>query len=253
MDPTILQLFGADEILERLARKRLTGCFKVFTPTESANVYFKKGLIVAAVKGEAEGEAALREILEWKEALFVWQPDLAAPATPLKLVAIKVDEFLGRPAVSKNTTPVRPTVPDLKGTPTNSLAVQLPGNSGASGVAATKSITATAATRSAHDEELLKKYRLVLVSVYNPAQKYRINQVNSLIGRNPGCDVTIADPSISRQHCLLQLTNRGVLVKDLNTVNGTKINGATLKEGYLKVGDQLMVGHLAFVLEQAKD
>jgi hypothetical protein len=253
MDPTILQLFAADEILERLARKRLTGCFKVFTPLESANVYFKKGIVVAAVKGEAQGEAALRQILEWKEALFVWQPDLAAPAPPLKTVSIKMEDFLGRPSVSKNTALVKTVPPEAEAATASPLVSPVPSGAVAARTTATKSMTATAATRSAHDDELLKKYRLALVSVQNPAKKFRIKQVTSLIGRNPGSDITISDPSISRQHCLLQLADRGVHVKDLNTVNGTRINGITMKEGYINVGDKLTVGHLAFVLEQAKD
>jgi hypothetical protein len=247
MDPTILQLFGATEILERLAHKHLTGCFKVFTNTESANIFFKKGIIVAAINGESQGEAALRQILHWKEALYVWQADLAAPIPPLQAVTINVELFL-RQQAQTSTKPVAGSV-----TATTPVATKALGNGAAASQMATKSITATAAIRSAEDEALLKKHRLALVSLSSPAKKYPISKVNNLIGRNPGCDILIADPSISRQHCLLQIEEQGLLVKDLNTVNGTKINGITTKEGYVNAGDKLTVGHLGFVVEQVKD
>jgi pSer/pThr/pTyr-binding forkhead associated (FHA) protein len=41
-----------------------------------------------------------------------------------------------------------------------------------------------------------------------------------------------------------------LLVKDMNTTNGTKVNGTVMKEGYVNVGDKLTIGHLPFVLEK---
>jgi len=246
MDTSILQLFVAEEILDRLFRRKSTGCFKVFTTQESATVFFKKGSIIAAAKGEAQGEEALRQILQWKDAVFVWEPDLAAPVPPLKPVLIKVDVFLAKQKALINPTGIAPSSNGHAAKPIQ------PGD-GANSRTATKSITATAETRVALDEKLLSKHRLTLVSVANPANKYKLGQATSLIGRNPGCDITIPDPSLSRQHCLLQITERGLHVKDLNTVNGTKVNGIVLKEGYINVGDKLTVGHLAFVLEESKE
>jgi len=248
MDTSILPLFAADEIMQRLAHRKMTGCFKVFTSSESANVFFKNGMIVAAAKGKVDGETALREILPWKEALYAWEPDLTAPIPPLRPVLINIDAFL-----AKQCDPVTKATNTGISAPTgNKSAGPIQPGNGTSSHAATKSITSTAATRSAHDEELLRKFQLTLVSATNPAQKFRIAQVTSLIGRNPGCEISIPDPSISRQHCLLQLMDRGLHVKDLNTVNGTKINGIPLKEGYINVGDKLTVGHLDFMLEQTK-
>ena len=100
------------------------------------------------------------------------------------------------------------------------------------------------------DEALLNKYKFSLVSVDYPDQRYKLTQVSNLIGRNSACDIPISHPSISRQHCLVQLTNRGLHVKDLDTTNGTKVNGIVLREGYINAGDKLTFGHLAFVVEK---
>jgi len=231
MDSSIMQLFTAEDIMEKLTRRKLTGCFKAFSSLESSTVFFKKGMIVAAAKGESQGETALKQILEWKDALFIWEADLPAPIPPLKPVLINFEAFLRKQdTLSKTSSTVIAPKP---GAPTH-----------------TRSMTATGETRAADDAALVKEHPLVLVSLANPAQKFKLGKATNVIGRNSSCDIPIPDTSISRQHCILQLTERGLHVKDLNTVNGTKINGVPMKEGYINIGDKLMVGHLSFVLEK---
>ena len=48
----------------------------------------------------------------------------------------------------------------------------------------------------------------------------------------------------------MQITDRGLHIKDLGTTNGTKINGSSITEGYVNPGDQLTMGHLVFVVEK---
>jgi hypothetical protein len=235
MDPSISQLFCAEEIIDRLFHRKATGCFKAFTPLESANIFFKQGMIVAASKGDTQGESALREILDWKDAVFIWQPDIPAPTPPLKPVLINFEAFLRKQDSLAKTAGLAST------------------GSKASNPSLTKSMTATGETRSAMDAELLSKHKLTLASLANTNQKFQLTKATSVIGRNPGCDISIPDNSISRQHCILQLTDRGLHVKDLNTVNGTKINGIAMKEGYINIGDKLTAGKIGFVLEMTEE
>lgn len=237
MDPSISQLFNAEEIIDKLTHRRMTGCFKAFTPVESANIFLKKGMIVAVAKGEAQGEAALREILDWKDALFIWEPDIVAPTPPLKPVLINFEAFLRKQAALSKTS-------------SNGMK---PSESKSSNPSLTKSMTATGETRSTLDAELLDKHKLTLASLANTNHKFKLTKATSVIGRNPSCDISIPDNSISRQHCILQLTERGLDVKDLNTVNGTKINGIPMKEGYINIGDKLTVGKISFILEKTPE
>jgi hypothetical protein len=115
---------------------------------------------------------------------------------------------------------------------------------------ATKAMPATAQARSNQEEALLQKHKLVLVSGENRNQRFQITRSSSLIGRNPACDINIASSSVSRQHCLLHLTERGLHLKDLGTTNGTKVNGIVLTEGYVNPGDKLTIGHELFILEK---
>ena len=101
------------------------------------------------------------------------------------------------------------------------------------------------------EKALMRKHQLALVSVDDTqAPRLRIIRSSNLVGRNPACDFTMNHSSISRQHSLLQITERGLHVKDLSTTNGTKVNGINLTEGYVSVGDMLTFGALNFMVEK---
>src|SRR5689334_6476749 len=48
------------------------------------------------------------------------------------------------------------------------------------------------------------------------------------IGRHPGCDVVIDDPSVSRRHATVHLGPAGVRIEDLASANGTRVGGGTI-------------------------
>ena len=68
------------------------------------------------------------------------------------------------------------------------------------------------------------------------------------VGRDPGNQLCINDPSVSRRHCVLNRHDEGVTVRDLDSRNGTQVNGASVKKQLLKHGDQLGVGDSIFLL-----
>ncbi len=70
-----------------------------------------------------------------------------------------------------------------------------------------------------------------------------------LIGRNPRCDARLESIRVSRLHCCLAAGDGGVLVRDLLSTNGTRINGQPVERGQLRPGDELSIAHLRFRLE----
>ena len=70
-----------------------------------------------------------------------------------------------------------------------------------------------------------------------------------VVGRHHRCDVRIPSPRVSRRHCCLTPDRDGVLVRDLGSTNGTRINGERVAEGVLRPGDQLAIAHCRFQLE----
>jgi two-component system response regulator AtoC len=71
-----------------------------------------------------------------------------------------------------------------------------------------------------------------------------------VIGRDPGCDVVVDNPTLSRRHARLSL-GPPVTVQDLGSRNGTRLGGALHHGGHpvpLAVGDAFYVGKLSFML-----
>ena len=64
-----------------------------------------------------------------------------------------------------------------------------------------------------------------------------------IVGRGAHCNVSVRDPAMSTSHCELMATNKGVLVKDLATTNGTYVNQVRLEPAvYLIANARLRCG-----------
>jgi pSer/pThr/pTyr-binding forkhead associated (FHA) protein len=63
-----------------------------------------------------------------------------------------------------------------------------------------------------------------------------------LIGRDPECDIQIDSRKISRRHCCIAQVNDYLVVRDLGSTNGIRINGMRVQEGILKAKDELTIG-----------
>jgi hypothetical protein len=64
-----------------------------------------------------------------------------------------------------------------------------------------------------------------------------------VIGRHPSCDVIMADETVSRRHAQLTFRDGGWVLQDLESTNGTRLNGAYVGRCRLRPGDRLGLGH----------
>lgn len=80
-------------------------------------------------------------------------------------------------------------------------------------------------------------------------------QLPANIGRSAESQVCIDDESISRSHCQLFLsTDESLQVRDLNSLNGTYINGEKIKKVHsLYPGDVIQIGSITLRVEYASD
>ena len=67
-----------------------------------------------------------------------------------------------------------------------------------------------------------------------------------VVGRQQECDIQIASRKISRKHCCIAQVNDHLVVRDLFSTNGIRINGVKVMEGCLRDGDELTIGNLSF-------
>jgi len=61
-----------------------------------------------------------------------------------------------------------------------------------------------------------------------------------VVGRNHDCDVRVDSSRVSRRHCCLVLRHDEVVIRDLNSMNGTWVNGQPVEAAAtLRHGDEL--------------
>jgi hypothetical protein len=69
------------------------------------------------------------------------------------------------------------------------------------------------------------------------------------IGRLPDNDVVVADPKASRKHAEIRPAGNGFLLVDLQSTNGTRVNGTNVGEHVLVDGDRIAIGATEFRFE----
>jgi pSer/pThr/pTyr-binding forkhead associated (FHA) protein len=67
-----------------------------------------------------------------------------------------------------------------------------------------------------------------------------------LVGRHPECDIRLELPSISRRHCCLALAYDRLILRDLSSRNGVRVNGLRVEEMQINNGDEVAIGPLIF-------
>jgi pSer/pThr/pTyr-binding forkhead associated (FHA) protein len=70
-----------------------------------------------------------------------------------------------------------------------------------------------------------------------------------VVGRHPNCDTRLDSPRVSRHHCCMTRENDQVVVRDLGSTNGIRINGEPVETGRLRPGDELSIAHIRYRLE----
>src|ERR1700733_9150006 len=74
-----------------------------------------------------------------------------------------------------------------------------------------------------------------------------------LIGRHQECDIRLESPKVSRRHCCVATAYDRVLIRDLGSRNGVRVNGRLLEESRLLPGDEFAIGPIIFRLEQEEE
>jgi pSer/pThr/pTyr-binding forkhead associated (FHA) protein len=67
-----------------------------------------------------------------------------------------------------------------------------------------------------------------------------------LFGRHEECDVQLNSKKVSRRHCVLAQVNDYLVIRDLGSTNGVRINGERVAEGKLRPGDELQIGNFKY-------
>ena len=110
-------------------------------------------------------------------------------------------------------------------------------------IAATQTVSAAEAARAglAHGADVL------IVD----GRRYALSGPVTVIGRSSACDVPLDDASASRRHAELRRRGGKTVLVDLDSTNGTLVNGRRVREAPLRAGDRITIGTTAIVFEHA--
>ena len=78
--------------------------------------------------------------------------------------------------------------------------------------------------------------------------EYELTSDETLIGRNPNTDITLLDENISREHAIVLFDEepRAYTIEDLQSSNGTKVNGKRIRSAELVDTDEIEIGSTRF-------
>jgi pSer/pThr/pTyr-binding forkhead associated (FHA) protein len=91
--------------------------------------------------------------------------------------------------------------------------------------------------------------KLVVLSEGYTGQTYELKAEKTTVGRLDDNAFQIPDPSVSSHHCEIILKGEEVLIRDLNSTNGSFINSEQITEAMLKPGQVVRFGQIDVRLE----
>jgi two-component system response regulator GlrR len=95
----------------------------------------------------------------------------------------------------------------------------------------------------AHPREYtFQRFRLQVLEGPDRGTERVSDAAELVIGTAPGTQLTLGDPSVSRHHCVITVTPKGFLLRDLGSTNGTTLAGFRIESAYLKNGVTIGAG-----------
>src|SRR6185437_16206601 len=82
-----------------------------------------------------------------------------------------------------------------------------------------------------------------------PGRTIELKQGVTRLGRSSNNDLMFPFPEISESHCELLVENEFVFVRDLESSNGTYINGDVIRESAIYSGQTLQIGQVEMVVD----
>ncbi|MCE0498663.1 MAG: FHA domain-containing protein [Methylacidiphilales bacterium] len=209
-------LFSVEEAFVRVGRLRQKGCLRIFNVEEEVHLFVDNGNVIHAAAERNTGESALERALELERATFEWLPGAESPKRDMQ---VNIQTYTTRNSVEGDEKAGK------MGTVTVAIPVPV--------------------------KQAKPPFGYFFVPEGAPHVKLLLKKETNVVGRDPSCDLHLVSVQVSRQHCVLEVTDRGLLVKDLDSKNGTSVNGIALKEGYVDAGDKLSFG--SYVLRVCRE
>ncbi|RJP69132.1 MAG: FHA domain-containing protein [Candidatus Abyssobacteria bacterium SURF_17] len=84
--------------------------------------------------------------------------------------------------------------------------------------------------------------KVIVVKGAGAGTEFRLHDGINMLGRDVTNRIRVLDPRVSRKHCKIKKICRSLFLSDLGTKNGTAVNGNTVSEIELVIGDEIRIG-----------
>jgi len=214
MTNTDNQLFTAEDALVRLAQNKEQGCLLVSKGAELIHIYVQDGFVVRAHGSVKEAAEAVDQALHLKDSSYTWLRGVQPP-NPVKNTHISIIELTAK--YGNVTKPV---------------------------------VAATSRLAGVEKKENDSKFKYFLIPQDRPTEKLYLTKSSTVLGRDKTSDLFIDNADVSWRHCLLDIQARGISVLDLNSTNGTFVNGTLVQNAPLNPGDRIELGPCMFTVNR---
>lgn len=96
----------------------------------------------------------------------------------------------------------------------------------------------------------MENHHIVQLNGLSAGARYPVED-GYIIGRNPSCHIFLNNPLVSRQHARFRVNDSGAFVLDLQSGNGTLVDGRRIAEVKLSDGQVILIGETEFQFEEA--
>lgn len=94
---------------------------------------------------------------------------------------------------------------------------------------------------------------VAILEGYAAGMEYPIKKTYAVIGRSRYAAVPLKDPLVSRRHAAIMFHENAFILKDLDSTNGTYMEGSYIRQRKLSHGDKFRIGNtvLQFILQDS--
>jgi hypothetical protein len=199
------------EVMQRCCSANRSGQITFRSGESFGYVYLQHGRVLHAVCGGVEGEEAIYRMLAWPQGGFVLDEGILPHR---RTVQLTWEQLLFEGARRADTT-----------------GLVMP----SSGPVVTAEPVAT--SRASESQP-----KLTIILPDQRPMMYQIEAEYTHVGRANGNEIPLTYPSVSNRHCMFILSGSDVVLRDLNSSNGTVVNGESISEVILRPGDLIQVG-----------
>ena len=96
------------------------------------------------------------------------------------------------------------------------------------------------------------RHRLVVVDGPDRGVEVEVPRTSLTIGTASTNDLVLTDTTVSRRHCILAVESERYVLRDLDSTNGTELDGTPIREAFLAPGARIRIGDTEIVFQPRK-